>query len=895
MPAWLDDFIKQYGSNTLIAGVILFLLGLFLRDLAPWFLRQLQKLFSALVAQLGGNSADYKFERAYVQWLILQSAGLGLLPSNVAVSARQQEAELEKVFVDLVLTTTGEAAQPAARGERDLFDPQLYRSQTRGVWRFLPQRFQPRPARAQSELGRALEQFPRLVIRGDPGSGKTTLLKYLTVTCARSLRNKPKLGDAPDLVKQRLGWNTRPFPIYVSLGRQTNVAGWGEERSLLNAFQDEYARELEKGPPDFFKQRLERGNCLVMLDAFDEIGSREGRAAMAKYITQLVNTYGERHNYFIVTTRQVGYEGYEQQFSRAQFGVQTVVKLNAAQINQLVTLRYQAIALREAANQTPDLAHATHTKYKRQAEQLRAALARNARVRELADTPLLLSLIVLVHSARPVLPEARHLLYKNCVEILAQEWRQYRREELEVTAPRADLNLDEKILLLQLIALRIQQQRADKTEGQVSLKRRDAEALIAEQLPQFIPDQLPAEPNARRKVCFEKAAEWIEGTKLESGILVEIGLDDAGEPLVRFSHLTFQEYLAARALAETFGEPTLLLQNLFQPAWEEVALLYMAMPARLAPNAHAYAHAELLATRLLNAPAPNETRGVLIATRALYDQVTLPDATRTAITTRLQTLTRGRDETERARAAELMNDLALPQFIPTLLQMVEHDPEWNVRLLAAQALAKVGDPRAFDEMIDLPADEFLYGDEKRVEKIQQPYRIAKYLVTNAQYKKFADATGRNAEPFPPAKANHPVVEVSWHDAVAYCEWLSQTTKRKFRLPTEQEWERAARGTDGREYPWGNEFDKYKVNSEELGLGGTSPVGIFLQGASPCGALDMAGNVWEWTASEYDKSSRVLRGGSFIDDSRIVRCAYRNPYFPAVRFNDYGFRVAESFP
>lgn len=195
------------------------------------------------------------------------------------------------------------------------------------------------------------------------------------------------------------------------------------------------------------------------------------------------------------------------------------------------------------------------------------------------------------------------------------------------------------------------------------------------------------------------------------------------------------------------------------------------------------------------------------------------------------------------------------------------------------------------ELITIPAGEFLYGDDKR--KVTLPeYWIAKTPVTNAQYKVFVDATGYRAPShwsggqIPGGQENHPVVYVDWNDAGNFCAWAG------VRLPSEQEWEKAARGTDGREYPWGA-WQPGRCNSHEANVGSTSPVDRFPDGASPYGVLDAAGNVWEWCADWYDASqqARVLRGGSFSNEAQDVRCAFRLRHGPEYRRHDLGFRVA----
>ena len=197
------------------------------------------------------------------------------------------------------------------------------------------------------------------------------------------------------------------------------------------------------------------------------------------------------------------------------------------------------------------------------------------------------------------------------------------------------------------------------------------------------------------------------------------------------------------------------------------------------------------------------------------------------------------------------------------------------------------------------------------------YWIGRTEVTNDQFAAFVDATGHPAPEYweggkvPAGKGDHPVVKVSWNDAVAYTAWLSAETGQAFRLPTEAEWEKACRGASGLIYPWGNTFDANKANAlggpgETMSVGRYSLVG----GDSPYGVADMAGNVWEWTSSQYkgypydvndgrenltDYAPRVLRGGSFHTGSSNVHCAVRSDDNPGDRGDDVGFRVGFAPP
>ncbi len=225
-------------------------------------------------------------------------------------------------------------------------------------------------------------------------------------------------------------------------------------------------------------------------------------------------------------------------------------------------------------------------------------------------------------------------------------------------------------------------------------------------------------------------------------------------------------------------------------------------------------------------------------------------------------------------------------------------------------------------MILIPAGKYTRGSNHRLPDEGPEYivdvkafKIDKYEVTNLQYKQFIDATNRKSpthfrnRTYPEGKVDHPVVFVSWNDANAYCVWAGE------RLPTDIEWEKAARGTDGRDYPWGDEFDVNKVNSpvrwKSLNMeGDTTPVGSFEAGKSPYGLYDMSGNVWEWTDSwytqypgnawpseNYGELYKTLKGGSWWDCS-FYQCGVSAPVFnrsyfkPNVKNPSFGFRCAK---
>lgn len=224
-------------------------------------------------------------------------------------------------------------------------------------------------------------------------------------------------------------------------------------------------------------------------------------------------------------------------------------------------------------------------------------------------------------------------------------------------------------------------------------------------------------------------------------------------------------------------------------------------------------------------------------------------------------------------------------------------------------------PKDGSVLIEIPGGSFTMGsnDEQPDEKPSHavtlaPYAIGKYDVTNAQFRRFVEETVYDAgtawkEYAEKWGSDSPVVCVSWYDANAYCRWAG------LRLPTEAEWEYAARGSDSRKYPWGNEWDASRAVCGENSGNRAQPVGSRPNGASPFGCLDMAGNVEQWCSSKYrpypynagdgreepgGSENRVMRGGYWMDPGYFCRCSRRYAVLPPVgRYNSFGFRCAKS--
>jgi len=491
--------------------------GFFTVVVWPFFRTSFGKAWDLIWSLLAGK----RYEHKYLDWAIGEHQYLPTLPTTlVPVTTGRHRQELDKLYVSLGLISE--------------------------------------KGKSEVQLSAAIRDHQRLIILGDPGSGKTTMLHFLALTFARARRARSsaatpqqrrearlRMKAAKGRVKDEFGFSTCPLPIFVYLNRLRNIGEWPKSYSLLDALRDDLKSVdvLRNLPDNFFEDKLNAGDCIFLLDAFDELGSPEARQAVARAVGELSNS--APGNRFVVTSRIVGYSG---QLSQYGFDVIEVQRLTWDMIRQLVTSWYDSL-------EEPALA-----------DHLLLTLKNNPRIYELAVNPMLLSLIALVQYVKRLIPDRRHVLYDECVKILVE--RRYAppllQEHYNKTVPG-----EEAIRILQRVASEMHAMRVRE------VPREQLEDSI-------LSDVLKAMPNSR--AAAHSPGVVLANIEERSQLLLERGLNELGQPLMAFSHLTFQEFLTSAALKEstsTRGE-ALVSETLIRSYevdrdwWEEVALLYAA-------------------------------------------------------------------------------------------------------------------------------------------------------------------------------------------------------------------------------------------------------------------------------------------------------------------------------
>jgi formylglycine-generating enzyme required for sulfatase activity len=608
-------------------------------------------------------------------------------------------------------------------------------------------------------------------------------------------------------------------------------------------------------------------------------------------------------NRTVVTSRLVGYTGGAR--LSEDYAVTTVRDFTQADIERFVTSWNRAVEVTLAGGETPfALAEA-----RRQTDVLLETIQTNERVRELAVNPLLLTVIALVQRYRAQLPERRSELYEEAVEVLLGKWDEAKGLEDKTPLAGRELDAGDRRGLLEPVALWMMEHEAREIEADElwrQLGRRFLDMVGDEQL------------------AGKAVDDFLRLINERSGLLAE-----RGQGVYAFSHLTFQEHLAARAVADRADYIPFTLAHLDNSWWREVILLeagYLSTQGKRRVTA-------LIQAIMDHREEPEPYHNLVLAAECLRDVG--PARVEGDLWGEVQRRLRREFERPLRQSAITRQVWRVLGRKPTQSDAVRR------RAVAAEALARIerggpGTQPAFWRLpygepiwMEVPAGEFWMGsdkglsDEQPVHRVYLEYfQIARVPITNAQYQLFVEARQYTPPGYwedgrpPRGLESHPVIGVSWHDAMAYCRWLSEATGKPISLPGEAQWEKAARGSEGRrEYPWGDEWDETWCNTSELGLGGTTPVGIFPEGASPCGCLDMAGNVWEWTTSLWgedfrkpefkypydptdgrenlgagDEILRVVRGGSWFSYRSLARCAYRYRLDPDDLWSRSGFRI-----
>ncbi|PDV97990.1 SUMF1/EgtB/PvdO family nonheme iron enzyme [Candidatus Chloroploca asiatica] len=875
--------------------------------------------------------------------------------------------------------------------------------------------------------GAEIWQYPCLLIRGDPGSGKTTLLRHIAVVCAQEILRSPGRQRLRDVY----GWPSRPFPIYIPLRVLRDAVAL--QRPLLEQYAEtlrdvallgDVVRDL---PTDFFQRKAQRGGCMILLDAFDELRDADARQRLGQLVAALPPGPDHRRNRIVVTSRIFGYEG---QLRHRKFIHRLVDQLTPPQQQQFIRTRYRAFA-QLGISASGEATLATWDPEVR-SRRLIERLTEDGGIQKLVRNPFLLSLIISIHLKSPrELPRQRHTLYEKALQMLVEEWERLKDSEmdLEPTTQDADLELQQKLRLLYQLAWVMYERTltAPDDGSHTVITSADAEEVLALALRDISPATAGRTGAALESFCRSEAKRWLRNLGQRGGVLQELGnVHGTSEVQLQFAHQTFQEYLASQAVRD--GSPemqrlrdTRIRERWNDDRWREVLLLYSAtMPDATPIVRHLLAQGKQEADLLAGAVLAEQTQRldpearveILNRLHHLFMSAsagslpvqlealnTLAEAGIDASTDLLKDAVRKAPHQDvRVRAIERLarmehNHPARAPLPPDLqdlmleLLQTEHAPD--LRLAAGFALARQ-DPRYAGDglrpkLIHIPAGPFLMGsskEDREAERFEQPqhqielpdYWIAQHPVTNAQWQCFIDAGGYRtrrywsragwrwlrcgwepagaystpqlialvllgsffdplvglllrrqpfSQPHPESwngpnwnGANQPVTGISFYEAEAYCRWLQEATGHPFRLPTEAEWEKAARGPDGRRYPWGNAWADGLCNSSEARLNKPSPVGSYPQGTSVYVAHDMAGNVWQWCATRWkstypgrkpDLNDRLLdliawwanafvvRGGAYWNNAQNVRASYRYNISPRLRYGYIGLRVASHSP
>ena len=759
-----------------------------------------------------------------------------------------------------------------------------------------------------------------LVIKGDPGSGKSTFVNYLTYCLSTQTTDRLKNWEKKD---------ADLLPVIVILRDFVRVLKklpeHAEPRHIWEFIEKRLKDQNLSASSKPIHELLEQGKAIVFLDGLDEVSTTAQRVFVRDAVHAFVKRFPK--NRFVVTCRILSYtppkSESEPDLRLTTFPEFELAPFDDEKINSFIDHWYGELT--NLGIVTKEFGNDLHAGLK--------SAVRRVELRKLASNPLLLTVMAVVNTHKGRLPDARALLYEQTVEILLWQWEQTSKErktgllELLLETECSPRDFEQVIWKL-----------AYEAHAQTDVNNEDEESLAG-----ISELKLQKSLAALNKNNLNWAAGVIEAMKLRAGLLLE-----RDNNVFTFPHRSFQEFLAGTYLdSKDDFVPRAKELAKDQLLWRQTILWAVSrrVHIRSSIDGPLMLVAELCPTR-----GPKDDKD--------WSNVWLAGDILLEI---------GLNRVERADS-ELGKEL-LPRVQNRLKELVEGSHLTpRERAEAGDTLAKLGDPRigVTNDFLfcEIPAGVFKMGDEGsqlEYDKIKSNYFMSRYPITNAQYDLFlndpqgyrnntwwtkAGLDWRKDRTSSPKQGgafdlpNHPVVNVTWYEAAAFCKWLTahisnhklqvydpatrairfddnlklSIVNRKFeiRLPTEAEWERAARGGKNYRYPWNSdEITPNHANYSDTNLNVTSAVGAFPLGMNDYGLLDMSGNVWEWCATEWQDNyqeymkkennkpegyvARVVRGGAYDYEVRNLRCASRGRLNPYDEWNGQGFRVVASFP
>jgi formylglycine-generating enzyme required for sulfatase activity len=756
------------------------------------------------------------------------------------------------------------------------------------------------PSRMTGETIELSEVFVRaegrdILLFGEPGAGKTMALrKILHQTW---LEGGPSLGLAEGTV-----------PLLLRLRSMTQEQQRSQQPLLALIEKELDATSGGVWNAEFAGRLWRRGRLLLLLDGLDEIPDSGLRADVCGAVARSVAALRGQHIRAVVSCRYSGFTPdirYDGELTSYD-----LLSLDDVQITAFLERWFGAA--RAALERDPTRRDSARLGGIDQARQLANelnAVGVDPGLRMLVTTPLFLTLLSVVCLRKGQVPPRRVDFFRECIQTLLGSWPRERGIAVRWTDTDA-------LSIMRPLALAMHRRQVRE------LSRTEILGLIHEEV-EWLRRKLGLDAKALTAEVF---LDWAHKG---SGLLVQ---DE--EQQIGFSHLALQEYLAAAEIA-AHGRTAIteLAQNFGVEWWTEVILLAVALPdhrvfeplvqAVVAGNALPSA-AELMVRVVREA---HEARSSPFL--PVLEDETQPSAKRAAILRALL----DRADTDVVRVATKLiahPDPDLHFLADRLVQLerreAEADSQDGHAAGANASQQTIVEPNTGIRLLPVPGGRLIMGDkELAYASPEHRVRLASYWlaetpVTNAQYLKYTQATGqrnpRYAEDRRFGSPNQPVVAISWDKATAFCEWLATASGLDVRLPTEAQWEFAARGPNSYRYPWGDE--KPDATRAHFGLGtgiATAEVGSHPAGRGPFKHLDLAGNVAEWCRDVWnseiyaararagkgeslnpevasgDASRRCLRGGCVTMDDRALRSATRGRSLATTTSQDIGFRVA----